>query len=389
MSLILIHNDQTVPVELPRALDEYCCLFDEICKTIISTFKLNNLICDYHLTYYDPLYKLWINLNIHVTKRITEILRESSAKTLKIQIQRRQNLTTYSIKTKKFDHKLSNINHNDQVYVHTVIWLDESIGNPYRHNKFKRDCWAMINANTVSRFADSDNIDAKVRYDTYADDCERIWRHNSQYTTTKHMCPFQCHLFTADSTYTFFTCLNTMSKLTRSLSIIVSMQFAKEVIPIVLYHQQKQLIPSELFLYVFDSNIESCYDWASYYTLDDHLPQTTTFLLFDDKKQLFIRLLNEIRRLLVSEADAKRAKHELCSALQYYCVANQLFLNSLRWNHRYTFAEFDRLNRVIDELERDVNEVLIEKFKLSVFDNRQIQLSDELSQECSEIFEGL
>ena len=55
MSLILTYNDQTVPVEFPRAFDEYCCLFDEICKTIIDTFQLNNLICDYHLTYYDPL----------------------------------------------------------------------------------------------------------------------------------------------------------------------------------------------------------------------------------------------------------------------------------------------------------------------------------------------
>ena len=114
MSLMLIHNDQTVPVEFPRALDEYCCLFDEICKIIIETFKLNNLVCDYHLTYYDPLYKLWINLNIHVTKRITEILRESSAKILKIQIQhRRQNPTTYSTKTKTYDDTLSRINHDD------------------------------------------------------------------------------------------------------------------------------------------------------------------------------------------------------------------------------------------------------------------------------------
>lgn len=275
------------------------------------------------------------------------------------------------------------------MYVHTVIWLDESIGCPYRHNKFKRDCRTMINTNTISTILDNDNIDAKFLCDTCIDDSERIWRHNSQYTTTEHRCPFQCHLLTTDSTYTFLTYLNTISKLTRSLSIIVSIQFAKEVIPIVLYHQQKQLIPKELFLYVFCSNIGSCYDWALYYILDDHLPQATTLLLFDDKKQLFIRLLNEIRRLLISEADAKRAKQELWSALQYYSAANQLFLNSLRWNHRYTFAEFDRLNRLIDELEQDVNEVLIEKFKLSVFDNEQVELSDKLSQECLEIFEGL
>jgi hypothetical protein len=94
MSLILIYNDRTETIEFLAAFDEYCCLFDEICRIIIETFNLSNLSSDYHMVYYDPSFSLWINFNIHVTKRITELIRYSTSKTLKIRIERRQRNTT-------------------------------------------------------------------------------------------------------------------------------------------------------------------------------------------------------------------------------------------------------------------------------------------------------
>lgn len=101
MSLILVYNSRTETIEFKAAFNEYCCIFDEICGVIMETFNLSNLLCDYHLVYNDPLYGLWINFNIHVTKRITELIRYSSSKTLQIRIERRQRKVTKPFLEKK------------------------------------------------------------------------------------------------------------------------------------------------------------------------------------------------------------------------------------------------------------------------------------------------
>jgi hypothetical protein len=104
MTLILIYADQTVKIGFSAAFDDLCCIFDEICQVITETFNLSNFLTDYHMQYYDPLYDLWINLNIHVTKRITYIIRQSSLKSLKIRIKQCERSTsTSSIKTKIID----------------------------------------------------------------------------------------------------------------------------------------------------------------------------------------------------------------------------------------------------------------------------------------------
>ena len=90
MTLVLIYNDRTEVIEFTAASDEYCCIFDEICGIIMNTFDLSNLLCDYHMAFHDVAYGVWINFNVHVTKRITELLRDSVLKKLKIRIERLQ-----------------------------------------------------------------------------------------------------------------------------------------------------------------------------------------------------------------------------------------------------------------------------------------------------------
>jgi hypothetical protein len=99
MSLDLTYNARTEKIEFLTAFDEYCCLFDEICKVIMETFDLSDLLRDYRLVYFDYAYNLWINLNIHVTKRITEIIRHSSLNTLKIRIERHQRNITNKVES--------------------------------------------------------------------------------------------------------------------------------------------------------------------------------------------------------------------------------------------------------------------------------------------------
>jgi hypothetical protein len=60
----------------------------------VESFNLSNLSSDYHMVYYDPSFSLWINFNIHATKRITELIRYSTSKSLKIRIERRRRNTT-------------------------------------------------------------------------------------------------------------------------------------------------------------------------------------------------------------------------------------------------------------------------------------------------------
>jgi len=104
MTLILIYNDRTATIDFIAAFNDYCCIFDEICKVIKETFNLSNLLSDYHMVYYDPSYNLWINFNIHVTKRITQVIRESTSKTLKIRVEQCQkNISTLFAKKKTID----------------------------------------------------------------------------------------------------------------------------------------------------------------------------------------------------------------------------------------------------------------------------------------------
>jgi hypothetical protein len=102
MTLILIYNNQTKVIEFMSAFDEYCCLFDEICKTIMETFNLSNLLIDYRMVYFDASYGSWINFNIHVTKRITEIIRHSTLQKLKIRIEQYQRNNTRAFIQKTF-----------------------------------------------------------------------------------------------------------------------------------------------------------------------------------------------------------------------------------------------------------------------------------------------
>ena len=409
MSLILIYNDRTETIEFLSAFDEYCSIFDEICNVIMETFNLTNLLSDYYIVYYDSSYGLWINFNIHVTKRITELIRYSSSKTLKIRIERRQRNTPKSFVEKKIiDTVKSKATENDskllfliflisEIYyniifirlgcAHMIIWLDEHIGNPQWHKQLKRDCRAMINTNTS--FITNDNIDTLIQYNSCICHIEPIWRPSLQYVigkTTNYSCPFQCALFTADNTDKFFEYLNMALELTRSLSIIISTHFVKEMLPIILSRQQKQLLPEVLFLYVLCSNIQNYYDWGLHYVRNNNVPATTDLQFFDDEQALFVRLLNDVRRHLTLEADIRRRRKETWHALQYYSAARQLFLNSLPWDTCYTLHELDNLDQLIKESEEEVNESIIRTFSLSTINDKH---DDDIAQECAEILEGI
>jgi len=101
MALIIIYNNQTETIDFQAAFDDYCCIFDEICKIIMEIFNLSNLLSDYRMVYYDPLYDLWMGFNIHVTKRITEVIRYSTSKTLQIRIEQLPRNISTSLITKK------------------------------------------------------------------------------------------------------------------------------------------------------------------------------------------------------------------------------------------------------------------------------------------------
>jgi molybdopterin-binding protein len=94
--LVLIYNDQTENIDFSAALNDYCCIFDEICKVVKETFNLNNLLDNYNMVYFDQAYNLWINFNIHVTKHISQIIRRPTSRTLKIRVEQRQRNTVTS-----------------------------------------------------------------------------------------------------------------------------------------------------------------------------------------------------------------------------------------------------------------------------------------------------
>ncbi|CAF0730110.1 unnamed protein product [Adineta steineri] len=391
MALILIYNGRTETIESLATFNEYCCIYDEICKLIIEKFHLSNLTSDYHMTYYDSPYGLWINFNFHVTKRIIELIRNSLFKTLKIRIEerRQRNITRPLVEKKIIDNIQPNALERDRC-AHLIIWFDEHIGNPQCHKQLKRDCRAMINTNIS--FMINDNIDTLILYNSCIYRIEPIWRTHLQAfieTTNNFSCPFQCVLFTADNTDKFFKYLNISLELTRSLSIIISVYFAKEMLPIIFSLQQKQLLPKVLFLYILCSNVQSNYDWALGYIENNSLCVKNNLQFFEDEQALFVRLLNDISHHLTSEADMKRDRKETWYALQYYLTARQLFLNSLPWNFCYTSRELDYLDQAIKELEMEVRGSIIKTYHpLTIYD-KYSESDDYIAQQCAEILEGI
>ncbi len=266
-----------------------------------------------------------------------------------------------------------------------IIWLDQHIGNPSNHKQLKRDCRAMINTNSTN-FIKDDDIDTSIQYNSFKYNIDSTWKRNSKYfiqTTNDYSCPFQCTLFTADNTDIFFEYLNMAIELTRSLSIIISEHFIKEILPIIHSREQKQLLPNVLFLYVLCSDIRDHYDWALSY-IHNVVPKHLE--LFNDEKALFVRLLNDVSCYLTLEADKRRCRKENWHALQYYLAARQLFLNSLRWNPCYTLHELDHLDQLIKESENEITESLLTKFRFYI-DDKHSELDDKIAQECAEILE--
>jgi hypothetical protein len=394
-------------IDFIAAFDEYCCIFDEICNVIMETFHLNNLLNEYDMVYYDPSYNLWIGFNIHVTKRITEVIRHSTSKTLKIRIERcrrpipslylkRKTIADIDCKTREDCSKLLVFLRYGYYrtkhficleWAHLIIWLDEHIGNPACHKQLKRDCRAMINTNTS--FIMDDTIDTSIQYNNFKSNADLTYIANSKYfieTTRNYSRPFQCTLFTVDNTDLFFEYVNMTLYLTQSLSIIISEHFAKEILPSILSRKQKQLLPDVLFLYVLCSDICNNYDWALGYVFNDKMVVPKHLQFFDDEKALFVRLLNDVRRHLTLEADRRRGRNENWHALQYYSASRQLFLNSLSWDPCYTLRELDHLDQLIKESELKTNESYLKEFHSYTED--MFNKSDErLSQECAEIVE--
>jgi hypothetical protein len=245
----------------------------------------------------------------------------------------------------------------------------------------------MINTNT--NFIKDDNIDTLILYNSSKYNIDSTWKPVSKYfieTTDNYSCPFQCALFTVDNTDIFFEYLNMTIELTRSLSIIVSEHFAKEILPTILSRKQKQLLPDVLFLYVLCSDILKCYDWAFGYVYNDKFAVPQHLEFFNDEKALFVRLLNDVSGHLSSEADKRRRRKENWHALQYYSAARQLFLNSLSWNPCYTLRELDHLDQLIKELERETTESFIRKFSFYI-DDKHNEFDETIAQECAEILE--
>ncbi len=245
----------------------------------------------------------------------------------------------------------------------------------------------MINTNTS--FMTNDNIDSLIQCYNFKYGTDSTWRSNSTYfieTTSNYSCPFQCALFTVDSTDKFFKYLNMILKLTHSLSIIVSEYFAKEILPTIFSRKQQKLLPKDLFLYVLCTNISNYYDWAIGYIDRSYLSGTTHLEIFDDEKDLFVRLLNDVSRHLTSEADNSRLRKKNWHALQYYSAARQLFLNSLPWDSCYTLGKLDQLDQRIKESERDSIASLIQPFHSYTINDKHEESDDEIGQQCAEIF---
>ena len=174
----------------------------------------------------------------------------------------------------------------------------------------------------------NDNIDSFIQYNSDKYNIDPIWSPNSKYlmeTNSSYSCPFQCALFTANNTDKFFEYLSITLKSATSLSIVISGYFAREIIPIILSREQKQLLPQALFLYVLCSDIHNYFDWILGYHESNSPSATPYLLLFNDVKDLFVRLLNDVSCHLTLVGDTRHRQKEYWHALQYYSAARQIF----------------------------------------------------------------
>jgi hypothetical protein len=243
----------------------------------------------------------------------------------------------------------------------------------------------MINTNTC--LITNDNIDTRIQYNSFKDSPNLRWKPNSKYfieTNNNYTCPFQCALFTVDNKDMFFEYLDMAINIARSLSIIISDYFAVEILPIILSRKRNTLLPDILYVYVLCGSIYDNYDWALRYVYDDNFSALKNLQFFDDNQQLFVRLLNDIRHDLTSEADKRRCQNENWHALQYYSAARQLFFNSLHWDSCNISTELGRLNQLINEVERETNDSYFRKFQHNSEDELS-KLDETIGQECAEI----
>jgi hypothetical protein len=86
MSILVHFNNQSETKRLYVALSDYCCAYEETCAVIRRQFDVENSLSDYNMAYYDPSYSTWVNFNIHVSNRITELLRYSSSNIVEIRL---------------------------------------------------------------------------------------------------------------------------------------------------------------------------------------------------------------------------------------------------------------------------------------------------------------
>jgi hypothetical protein len=87
MSIVVHFENRSETIKLDAAFNDYCCIFEETCEVIRKHFGLKNSLSEYHMVYYDPSYSTWINFNIYVSNRVTELLRYSSSNTVQIRVE--------------------------------------------------------------------------------------------------------------------------------------------------------------------------------------------------------------------------------------------------------------------------------------------------------------
>jgi len=87
MSIVVHFENRSETIKLDAAFNDYCCIFEETRQIIQKHYDLKNSLSEYYMVYYDPSYSTWINFNIHVSNRVTELLRYSSSNTVQIRLE--------------------------------------------------------------------------------------------------------------------------------------------------------------------------------------------------------------------------------------------------------------------------------------------------------------
>jgi hypothetical protein len=105
MSIVVHFNNQSETIKLDAAFNDYCCTYEEVCAVIRKQFHFKNSLSEYHMVYYDPSYSTWVNFNIHVSNRVTELLRYSSSNTVQIRIEYKPTKTLTPFKKKQITEK--------------------------------------------------------------------------------------------------------------------------------------------------------------------------------------------------------------------------------------------------------------------------------------------